>query len=92
MKEIKLKDICMYWFKQGATTANLELIHDCMEIINKEDDDPRKALNALVVMFLKLNIQLGKYLREEDTTLEELLNSNDIIYMEDIEDDTTTSD
>ena len=91
MKEIKLKDICMYWFRQGATTANLELIHDCMEIINKEEDT-RKALNALVIMFLKLNIQLGKYLGEEDTTLDELLNSNDIIYMEDNEDDTTTSD
>ena len=91
MKEIKLKDICTYWFKQGVTTANLELIHDCMKIITEEEDDPRKALNDLVLMFLKLNIKLGQYLGEEDTALEELLNSNDNIYMEDIEDDTTTS-
>ena len=91
MKEIKLKDLCLYWFKQGVTTANLELIHDCMQIITKEDDDPRKALNDLVLMFLKLNIKLGQYLKEEDTTLEELASSNDIIYVEDEEDDTTTS-
>ena len=90
MKEVKLKDLCRYWFKQGVITANLELIHDCMEIINDEDDE-RKALNSLVSMFFKLNTKLGKYLNEEKTTLEELVNSNDIIYVEDIEDDTTTS-
>ena len=53
MKEVKLKDLCRYWFKQGVITANLELIHDCMEIINDEDDE-RKALNSLVSMFFKL--------------------------------------
>lgn len=93
MKEIKLKDICMYWFKQGTTTANLELIQDCMETINKGvDDDPIKVLNELVLMFLKLNIGAGKHLIEENPTLEKLIDSNDIIYMEDEENDTTTSD
>ena len=90
MKEVKLKDLCRYWFKQGVITANLELIHDCMEIINDEDDES-KALNSLVSMFFKLNTKLGKYLNEENPTLEELVNSNDTIYVEDIEDDTTTS-
>ena len=90
MKEVKLKDLCRYWFKQGVITANLELIHDCMEIINDEDDE-RKALNSLVLMFFELNTKLGKYLNEENPTLEELVDSNDIIYVEDIEDDTTTS-
>lgn len=90
MKEVKLKDLCRYWFKQGVITANLELIHDCMEIINDEDDE-RKALNSLVSMFFKLNTKLGHYLEEENPTLEELVDSNDIIYVEDIEDDTTTS-
>lgn len=91
MKEIKLHDICMYWFQQGAITANLELIHDCMEIINKEDDDPRQILNNLVLMFAKLNIKLGKYLEDENPILEELINSRNIIYVEDNEDDTTTN-
>lgn len=90
MKEVKLKDLCRYWFKQGVITANLELIHDCMEIIN-DKDDAREALNSLVSMFFKLNTKLGKYLNEENPTLEELVDSNDIIYVEDIEDDTTTS-
>lgn len=90
MKEFKLKDICRYWFKQGVITANLELIHDCMEIINDEED-AREALNSLVSMFLELNTKLGQYLEEENPTLEELVNSNDVIYVEDIEDDTTTS-
>lgn len=90
MKEVKLKDLCRYWFKQGIITANLELIHDCMEIINDEDDE-RKALNSLVSMFFELNTKLGKYLNEVNPTLEELVNSNDTIYVEDIEDDTTTS-
>lgn len=90
MKEVKLKDLCRYWFKQGVITANLELIHDCMEIINDEDD-AREALNSLVSMFFELNTKLGKCLNEENPTLEELVDSNDVIYVEDIEDDTTTS-
>lgn len=90
MKEIKLKDICIYWFKQGAIIANLELIHNCMEIINDEDD-ARYALNGLVSMFFELNNQLGRHLEEENPTLEELADSNDVIFVEDIEDDTTTS-
>lgn len=93
MKEIKLKDICTYWFEQGATTTTLRLIHECMETINKGvDDDPIRVLNELVLMFLKLNIGAGKHLKEENPTLEKLIDSNDIIYMEDKEDDTTTSD
>lgn len=90
MKEVKLKDLCRYWFKQGVITANLELIHDCMEIINDEED-AREALNSLVSMFLELNTKLGQHLEEENPTLEDLVDSDDVIYMEDIEDDTTTS-
>ena len=90
MKEVKLKDLCRYWFKQGVITSNLELIHDCMKIINDEED-AREALNSLVSMFFKLNTKLGRYLKEENPTLEELVDSNDVIYVEDIEDDTTTS-
>ena len=80
MKEFKLKDICRYWFKQGVITANLELIHSCMEIINDEDD-AREALNSLVAMFLELNTKLGQHLEEENPTLEELVDSNDVIYI-----------
>lgn len=90
MKEVKLNELCRYWFKQGVITANLELIHDCMEIINDEED-AREALNSLVSMFLELNTKLGQHLEEENPTLEDLVDSDDVIYMEDIEDDTTTS-
>ena len=92
MKEVKLKDLCDYWFRRGITSANLRLIHECMEIITEEDDDPRQALSDLVLVFLKLNIKAGQQLNEIDSTLEQLGDSNDIIYMEDEEDDTTTSD
>lgn len=91
MKEIKLKDVCNYWFEQGVITANLRLIHECMEIINREDDDPRRALNELVSMFLQLNLRAGLKIGEGNTTIEKLIDSNNIIYVEDDEDDTTTS-
>ena len=85
-----LKEMCMYWFKQGAVTANLELLHNCLEIINDEDD-ARKALNSLVSMFFELNSQLGRHLKEENPIFEDLLDSNDVIFVEDIDDDTTTN-
>ena len=61
------------------------------EIELPDEDDERKALNSLVSMFFKLNTKLGQHLKEENPTLEELVDSNDVIYVEDIEDDTTTS-